>query len=246
MDACRQVLFLITLLLPSLGLAQPAGRKQMVYYNAQNRKLPSPAGAAYAIQTEYLDSLRAIERWYSGPQKIKATETFSDVKRRIHDGETVLYYADGSVKTRLTYQQNHLLTRLSYYPSHRLRRQMRVEQDSVVEDKCFTENGLPVNCDTLTKRTACSNGQPKPCSIYSVVRYPAQALKADVQGKVRVSFVVSRFGELVDVWVVDSPSPLLNAEAMAAIRRMKQFCPQYIDCEPMDIQYTVSIVFQIK
>ena len=234
------------LLLPATLLAQKANRKQMVYYDAKNRKLPSPAGATYAIQTEYVDSLRAIERWYSGPQKIKETDSFSNIKRRTHDGETVIYYDDGSVKTQLIYQNNHLLTRLSYYPNHKIRRQIRVEQDSIVEDKCFTENGVPVNCDTPARRMVCPSGQPKPCTIYSVVRFPVKALKAGVQGKVTVSFVVSRFGELVDVWIVDSPSSLLNEEAVAAIRRMKQYCPQYIDCEPMDVQYTLPINFRIE
>lgn len=218
----------------------------MVYYDAKNRKLPSQTGAAYAIQTEYIDSLWAIERWYSGPQKVKETATFSNVKRRTREGETVKYYDDGSVKTRLVYQNNHLLTRFSYYPNHQLRRQSRVEQDSIVQDKCFTESGLSVNCDTLSKQMNCPNGEPKPCAIYSVVRFPTKALKAGVQGKVTVSFVVSRFGELVDVWVVDSPSPLLNEEAIAAIRRMKQYCPQYIDCEPMDVQYTLPLNFRIE
>ena len=242
----RFTLLLICFLLPITLLAQKANRKQMVYYDAKNRRLPAPTGAAYAIQTEYIDSLRAIERWYSGPQKIKETDSFSDVRRRIHDGETVFYYDDGSVKTQLVYYNNHLLTRSSYYPNHKIRRQVRVEQDSVVMDKCFTENGLPVHCDTLARQMACPSGQPKLCTIYSVVRFPAKALKAGVQGRVIVSFSVSRFGELIDVWVVDSPSPLLNEEAIAAVRRMKQYCPQYIDCEPMDVLYTVPITFRIE
>ena len=144
------------------------------------------------------------------------------------------------------HQNSHLLNRLIYYPNHKIRRQIRVEQDSIVEDKCFTENGVPVNCDTLARRMVCPSGQPKPCAIYSVVRFPVKALKAGVQGKVTVSFVVSRFGELVDVWIVDSSSSLLNEEAVAAIRRMKQYCPQYIDCEPMDVQYTLPINFRIE
>jgi TonB family protein len=90
------------------------------------------------------------------------------------------------------------------------------------------------------------NGQPKPCTIYGVALYPAKALKAGIEGKVTVSFLVSRFGELVDVWVVSSPSPLLNEEAIAAVRRMKEYCPQYIDCDPMDVLYTRPINFQIK
>lgn len=202
---------MVCILLPAALLAQKANRKQMVYYNAKNCRLSSPAGAAYAIQTEYIDSLRAIERWYSGPQKIKETASFSNVKRRSRDGETATYYDDGSLKTRLVYQNNHLLTRFSYYPNHKLRRQLRAEQDSIVEDRCFTENGLPINCDTLARRMDCPNGQPKPCTIYSVVRFPTKALKAGVQGKVTVGFVVSRFGELIDVWIVDSPSSLLRA-----------------------------------
>ena len=232
--------------MPVALLAQKASWKQMVYYDAKNRKLPSPTGAVYAVQTEYIDSLRANEKWYSGPQKITETASFSNIKRRLRDGETVKYYDDGGVKTRLVYQDGRLLTRSSYYPNHKIRRRLRVERDSIVEDKCFTESGLPMNCDTLAMRTKCPNGKPNPCTIYSAVRFPTKALKAGVQGKVTVSFMVSRFGELVDVWIVDSPSLLLNEEAIAAIRRMKQYCPQYIDCEPMDVQYTLPITFRIE
>lgn len=246
MNAYRFALLLTYLLAPATLLAQKVNKKQMVYFDAKNRKLPSPTGAVYAVETEYIDTLRAIERWFSGPQKIKETISFSNIKRRSRDGETVTFYDDGSLKTRLVYQNNHLLTRLSYYPNHKIRRQVRVEQDSIVEDKCFTENGLSINCDTLARRMKCPNGQPKPCTIRSVVYFPAKALKAGVQGKVTVRFMVSRFGELVDVWVVESPSPLLNEEAIAAIRRMKVYCPQYVDCEPMDVEYTFPMTFQIK
>ncbi|MBF9140227.1 TonB family protein [Hymenobacter properus] len=221
MDAHRLFLLLIWLAMPGALLAQKANPKRMVYYEAKNHPLPSPTGAVYAIQTEYIDSLRAIERWFSGPQKIREMASFSNIRRRYRDGETITYYDDGSVKTRLVYNDGHLVSRVSYYPNHKLRRQLRVERDSVVEDRCFSESGALMNCDTLARQLECPNGKPKPCTFYSVVRYPAKALKAGAQGKVTVSFVVSRFGELVDAWVVDSPSPLLNEEAVAAIRRMK-------------------------
>lgn len=218
----------------------------MVYFDAQNRKATSSKGATYAIETEYIDSLKAIERWYSGPQKIKEVASFSNLKRRWRDGETTTYYPDGSVKRRTNYLDGKVKESFSFYPNHRLRIHSQVEKDSVSEQKCFTQNGSPVNCDTLIRQTKCPDGIPKPCTIYSVVRFPAKALKAGVQGKVMVAFVVDRFGKLVDTWIIESPSSLLNEAALTAVREMKAFCPGYVDCEPMDAFFTLPITFQIK
>ena len=239
-------LLMISLALPVGALAQKTSRQQMVYYDAKNRPLPFPLGAVYAVKTEYIDSLRATETWYSGPQKIKEIISFSNVKRRERDGETLAFYDDGTVKRRIVYRNSSLLERVSYYPSHKISRRVRAERDSVVEDKCYDEAGLLIHCDTLAKRMTCPNGQPRQCTVQGVALYPAKALKAGAEGKVTVRFAVNRFGELVDVWVVASPSALLNEAAVAAVRRMKEYCPQYIDCEPMDVLYTWTITFEIK
>jgi TonB family protein len=241
----RFALLLAYLIVPTPLWAQQTNYRQIVYFDAKNHKLPLSTGASYAVETEYIDSLRAIERWYSAPQKVREVASFSNLKRRWRDGETVTYYEEGSLKRRTVYRNGEMLESVGYYPNHKLRSELYAKKDSITERKCYTENGLPVNCDTLTRRT-CPGGKPKSCSATSAVRYPVKALKTGVQGKVTVSFVVSRFGELVDVWIVDSPSPLLNEEAMAAVRRLRVFCPHYLDCEPVDTYYTVSINFRIQ
>lgn len=243
MSLLNKPLLIFCLFASSEAVAQlPA--KQIAYFDARNVKLSSPKGAAYAVETEYQDSLRATERWYSAPQKVKEVGNFSNIGRRLREGETITYYPDGNIKRRTIYQQGRIRENYSYYSNHKLRHYFRLEKEKMTEQKCFAENGSVINCDTLIRQTKCTPSIPT-CSVSGAVRYPTPALKAGAQGLVKVQFVVNRFGKLADVWIVESPSPLLNQEAMAAVRRMKKYCNQYIDCEAVDTIFTLPITFHI-
>ena len=237
---------LIWFAVPAIALAQQANRKQMVYFDAKNRALPSPTGATYAVQTEYIDSLRAIERWYSGPQKIKEVAYFSNLRRRLHDGEMTTYYDDGSIKSKTVFLNGRVKQHFSFYSSRKVRTHYRQESDSIKTTKCFSENGVAIDCDSLAQQAKCPTGLYKPCTTQLQVRFPTPAFKAGAQGKVLVGFSVDRFSRLVDTWIIESASPLLNEAALKAVRTMKVFCPGYVDCETTDAFWKIPITFKIE
>ncbi|QNP51587.1 TonB family protein [Hymenobacter qilianensis] len=217
----------------------------MAYFDAQNRRLINSVGASYAVETKFTDSLRAVETWYFAPKKVREVASFSNIRRRIRDGETVVYYDNGSVKRRESYQDGARQGEgLAYYSNGKIRRRDRYENQKRVLQECFDESGGAMNCDTLDRR-ACPNQVPFTQQTTNV-RYPAKALKLGIEGVVKVKFVVNRTGQLVDVWVVESPSPLLDVEAIAAVRRIKQWRVGLIDCDPMDTFYTLPLTFKIN
>lgn len=241
----RQYALLLCWLVCPYSLWAQTPKKQMTYFDAQHHKLLAAKGASYAVETEFLDSVRAIEKWYFAPQKVREIAAFANIRRRTREGETVVYYDDGKIKRRMNYRAGAMLELSAYYPNGKLRRHYVYDKDSVTERHCFDENGASLTCDALTQQTTCADNAKSPAET-SYVRYPAKALKLGMQGKVIVQFVVDRFGRVASIWVKESPSPLLNEEAIAAVRRIKKWPPKTIDCDPIDRLYTLPINFHIE
>ena len=77
------------------------------------------------------------------------------------------------------------------------------------------------------------------------IRYPEAALKAGIEGKVISSIVIHSDGSVVDVEVVKSVSPELDAEAVRVLRSMPKWKPGMQDGKPVRVRFTFPIKFQI-
>ncbi|UOQ71036.1 energy transducer TonB [Hymenobacter cellulosilyticus] len=239
-------LFLLFLLLAGSAGAQTLGTITMVYYDSQNRKLTSPAGASWAVETTFLDSVRAVERVYFAPKKVREQASFSNIRLRQRDGETVVYYDDGRVKRRTQYSAGKLPEEsFEYYPSGRLKRHTQFADGKYILRNCFNAAGQAIHCDTLARQTICPPAVESPAQS-TYVHFPPKALKLGIEGVVKVEFLVNRFGDITNSRVIESPSPELNGEALAAIRRLKKWHISYVDCEPVEVLYVYPITFQIR
>ena len=77
------------------------------------------------------------------------------------------------------------------------------------------------------------------------VKYPEQAKKDGIKGVVAVSFIVSRTGKVVDVKVVRSADPLLDAEAVRVIGEMPEWKPGTQRGKTVDVRMTVPVRFTL-
>ncbi|MEI6680635.1 MAG: TonB family protein [Mariniphaga sp.] len=77
------------------------------------------------------------------------------------------------------------------------------------------------------------------------VKYPDQAKKDNVQGKVFVSFVIKSSGKVGDVKIARSVDPLLDAEAARVIGSMPDWKPGKQHGEAVDVAYTIPIQFAL-
>jgi TonB family protein len=82
--------------------------------------------------------------------------------------------------------------------------------------------------------------------IISNLKYPAEAVKAKITGKVYVSFMVSKAGKVKNVVVSKSASQLLNAEAIRVISSMPDWKPGSQAGKLVDVQMQVPVEFKLK
>lgn len=82
--------------------------------------------------------------------------------------------------------------------------------------------------------------------ISEVVKYPADAYSKGVQGRVMVRIVVDKNGKVTEPSIVSSVSPELDREAVNAVMQLADFTPGMVGGNPVNVYYTIPIVFQIK
>jgi TonB family protein len=82
--------------------------------------------------------------------------------------------------------------------------------------------------------------------LMSSVKYPADAHKKGVQGKVFVSFVVGKDGVVKDVNIARGADPLLDAEALRVVKSFPKWSPGLEKGKKVAVQYTVPINFVLQ
>jgi TonB family protein len=78
------------------------------------------------------------------------------------------------------------------------------------------------------------------------LRYPEEAKKAGIEGKVYVNFVVNAEGRVIEAKIMRSVSPLLNEEALRLTNSMKDWEPGSQHGEKLSMAVTMPIEFKIK
>lgn len=78
------------------------------------------------------------------------------------------------------------------------------------------------------------------------VKYPAEAVEKGIKGKVIVQFVVTKDGKITDAEVARSVDPLLDAEALRAIRSMPDWESAQRDGQNIAVKYSLPIAFSLQ
>lgn len=77
------------------------------------------------------------------------------------------------------------------------------------------------------------------------IRYPEAAHKAGTQGRVTVQFVVGKDGSIGNVGILRGVDPALDAEAIRVISGMPKWKPGTQKGEPVNVKYTVPVMFRL-
>lgn len=76
------------------------------------------------------------------------------------------------------------------------------------------------------------------------VKYPEEAQKERVQGRVLVNFVVDKDGTLSDIEVIKHVHPALDAEAVRVVKLMPKWMPATVGGKPVRVRYTLPLNFK--
>lgn len=82
--------------------------------------------------------------------------------------------------------------------------------------------------------------------IANQVKYPEEAQRNKIQGKVYVTFVVSKDGSVVDAKIARGVDPVLDQEALRVVGSLPKWKPGKQRGQAVNVQYTVPINFQLQ
>ena len=82
--------------------------------------------------------------------------------------------------------------------------------------------------------------------IMKNMKYPEQAMKEGIQGRVAVRFIVEKDGSISDVKPILSVHPLLNKEAVRVVESMPKWSPGKQKGKPVRVQLIVPIMFKLN
>lgn len=77
------------------------------------------------------------------------------------------------------------------------------------------------------------------------LRYPAEAQRAKIQGRVIVSFVVTDVGRIADVQIKQSVGGGCDEEATRVIKAMPDWIPGQLQGKPVNVQTSLPLSFTL-
>ncbi len=82
--------------------------------------------------------------------------------------------------------------------------------------------------------------------LANAVKYPDEAIKKGIQGKVYVTFVVDKNGSISRAKIARGVNPSLDAEALRVVNTLPKWIPGKQKGQPVDVQCTVPINFALQ
>ena len=82
--------------------------------------------------------------------------------------------------------------------------------------------------------------------VYQYLKYPAEAIRDGIQGKVMVDFVIEKDGKVTDVRVVKGVSEELDAEALRIVSASPKWKPGRVNGNKVRTSLTIPVEFKLE
>ena len=119
--------------------------------------------------------------------------------------------------------------------------------DTSMYIECFDKKGISVECDEHVEIMPEFPGGVDALMQYlkSIIRYPKDARKKGIEGKVITNFCIDENGKVKDVKILKSVYPSLNEEAMRVISEMPVWKPGIQYGRKVKVYYSLPITFKL-
>lgn len=82
--------------------------------------------------------------------------------------------------------------------------------------------------------------------VFTQLKYPEQAVKENLTGKVIVQFTISKTGDVKDIKVLRGAHPALDAEALRVISMSPKWTPGQVKGEPVNVTFVFPVIFNMR
>jgi len=223
--------------------------KSQTYYDGNFHKLKDRFGARYYTLIDTTQD-EIIEKTYQINDTLFELVHYAKSENKVRQGKTFKYYNSGKLKYEIDYNNNRLNGYLyGYFENGSKKRVDYYKNDTLIEGKCFTENGSDTSY-YIYEKNASYKGQNFEEGfrrfVMSKVKYPPYAFENEIQGKVLLEFCVNTKGEVIDIFVLESPSEVLSKAAIDAVSKSDLWEPAIFEGKKAKQKFTIPIIFSFK
>ena len=109
--------------------------------------------------------------------------------------------------------------------------------------------GEPVSFAEVEQKPSFQSGDANAFTkwVFGQLKYPEEAIKQQVEGRVTLQFTIAKDGKVKDINVArSSGSQILDDEAVRIVSMSPQWEPGKHKGEPVDVRFTFPLVFQLR
>lgn len=166
-------------------------------------------------------------------------------------GQSNTYFPDGTLRFMCHFENGRLNGKfVQYYRDGSLRREEFYENGKCTGGKLFNRKGEELEHEPYQIFPEFPHGGMAALMklIAKVVKYPKDAQKAKIEGKVHISFVVDQEGKMIEPKLIKKVYPSIDEEALRAFHAIAaayRWKPGYIDGKPKKVKFTVPLNFRL-
>ena len=158
------------------------------------------------------------------------------------------WYSNGQLK----HEQNFRLNKFdgtvkSYWLNGNLKRDDVYSNDTLITGACYDSTGVKVDYFPFAEMPAFKGGDKKLFSfLANNVRYPVEAQKLGIEGRVLVQFVVGKDGKVTDAKIVKNANYYLDIEALRVVNAMPNWIPGKLEGKSVWVKHTLPVNFRLR
>lgn len=123
-----------------------------------------------------------------------------------------------------------------------------IDLDQVEADVEEEEDPETLPFNALDVKPTFQGGDANAFSIWvnSQLRYPENAKRNGIQGRVTLEFTIDTKGRVTNVKVLRGVHKLLDKEAVRVVSKSPRWTPGYVNQKPVRVTYTFPVIFQLR
>lgn len=187
--------------------------------------------------------------YYNNGRKRSVLPFFIDESgMRILEGKKRKWFENGKIQQVVHYKNSRLHGKVkSYYTRGKIKRRDVYRDGNLVKGQCWDQNGRKIAHRPYFVAAQYAGGDAGRQKFLSDnLRYPNVARENEIQGKVKLSFVIEKDGSISTVQVMNSVHEALDKEAQRVVMKMPKWHPATEDDEPVRCHFALPIQFRLQ
>lgn len=200
-------------------------------------------------QAEKKQGTYTIRSYYKNGRKRSVLPYFvNEEGYRIYNGKKIQWFENGKKQQVIHYKNNQLHGKVkSYYAKGQKKRRDMYRQGTLVKGQCWDQTGQKIAHRPYFVEASYAGGDPQRQRFLSDnLRYPVEARDNEIQGKVKLSFVIEKDGSIRSVRVLNSVHESLDKEAQRVVMKMPKWNPAREDDEPVRSYFALPVTFMLQ